>query len=121
MSVTGGVQIHPRDVLPFPGSPRRRASLSRDLLGLEKKGKHVSLMNPKREARLWGAPDAAPKREARILDDPKREARLWDPGPPPGKGKHVSLMRKRGWENLGPCRSRWISSTCLHSGPIPVM
>ena len=101
------MQIHHGDVLPFPGSPRRRASLSRALLGLEKKGKHVSLMHPKREARLCGGPGAAPKREARVPGDPrkgstslgsganarKREARVPDEEEGVGESRAMSPQR----------------------------
>ena len=64
-------------------------------------------MNLKREARLCGGPDAAPKREARILDDPrkgstslgsgatarKREARVPDEEEGVGESRAVSLQR----------------------------
>ena len=107
MSIASNTPIHTLTVLPFPGSPRRRASLSRALLGLEKKGKHVSLMNPKREARLCGGPDAAPKREERVPDDPrkgstslgsgatarKREARVPDEEEGVGESRAMSPQR----------------------------
>ena len=100
-------QLHLGDVLPFPGSPRRRASLCRDLFECEKKGKHVSLTNPKREARLCGGPGAAPKREARVPGDPrkgstslgsgatarKREARVPDEEEGVGESRAMSPQR----------------------------
>ena len=124
MSVAGGPQIHPRDVLPFPGSPRRRASLCLALFEREKKGWHVSLMNPKREARLCGGPGAAPKREARVPDDPrkgstslgsgatarKREARVPDEKEGVGESRAMSPQR----DQLDP------SSSCFPFHPIPV-
>ena len=73
----------------------------------KKKRKHVSLMNPKREARLRGGPDAAPKREARVLDEPrkvstslgsgttarKREARVPDEEVGVGESRAISPQR----------------------------
>ena len=64
-------------------------------------------MNLKREARLCGGPDAAPKREARILDDPrkgstslgsgttarKREARVPDEEVGVGESRAMSPQR----------------------------
>ena len=90
-------RVHPGDVLPFPETFFER----------EKKGKHVSLMNPKREARLCGGPGAAPKREARVPDDPrkgstslgsganarKREARVPDEEEGVGESRAMSPQR----------------------------
>ena len=123
MITAGNPPLHTLTVLPFPGSPRRRASLSRALLGLEKKGKHVTLMNPKREARLCGGPGAAPKREARVPGDPrkgstspgsgatarKREARVPDEEEGMGESRAMSPQR----DQLDP------SSSCFPFQEIP--
>ena len=77
------------------------------LFNTQKKGKHVSLMNPQREARACGGPNAAPKREARILGDPrkgstslgsgatarKREARVPDEEVGVGESRAMSSQR----------------------------